>query len=296
MTTIAMASNIYTRMTHSLQLTPRLFGSKSSSDSNKTVCELPDSTVLQNPQTAALAGGFDFFTLTEIITGACAAFTLLSMLVLMFRHATHLSRPNEQLNILRIASYLPILAVGSFLQIAAPSAFVYLSPWLDFAQAIALCDFFLLMCQFVSPSDSRREMFFAGLQAPQSRVHRRRRRGNGDWQQQPSQDNSASGLHWYRRMWLLIFQYPVVQLLVAIFTDITEAKAVYCLTSSTIHFAHLWLNLIHSISLVLAVMSCLRLCNALRQQLAHHKPLSKLLAFKGLVGLEFLVEVCPTCY
>lgn len=282
-----MASLLYARMADrmadSVHLAPRLLGFGDKSSSNKTVCELPDATVLQNPQTATLVGGFDFFTLAEIITGACAAFTLLSMLVLMFRHATHLSRPNEQLTILRIAAYLPILAVGSFLQIAAPAAFVYLSPWLDLAQAIALCNFFLLMCQFVSPSDSRREMFFAGLKTPPP--SRRRRNGNR------SQDDSTSGLQGYRRMWLLIFQYPVIQLLVSIFTDITEAKAVYCLTSSSIHFAHLWLNLAHSISLIMAVLSCLRLCKALKQQLAHHKPLSKLLAFKGLVALEFLVEV-----
>lgn len=281
MTTSKMATHMYARMIDGLPLTTRRLFS-SDSNSSKAVCELPDATILQNPQTATLAGGFDFYTISEIITGACAAFTLLSMFTLMARHATHLSRPNEQLNVLRICAYLPILAIGSFIQVAAPGSFVYLTPWLDFAQAIALCNFFLLMCQFVSPSDGQREMFFAGLQAPS------RRRGRGNRQ---GQNGPANGLHWYRRMWLMIFQYPFIQLLISVVTDITEAKAVYCLTSSSSHFAHLWLNLVHSISLPMAVLSCLRLCTALKKQLAHHKPLAKLFAFKLLVGLTFIVQV-----
>lgn len=280
-------------------LTPRrLFSSSSSSSNNnsKAICELPDSTILQNPATAPLAGAWDFFTLSEVVTGACAAFTLASILALMARHATHLSRPNEQLNILRIASYLPILAVGSFIRVAAPSSFIYLDPWLDLAQAVALCNFFLLVCQFVSPSGRRREMFFAGLQASakkSSSSARRRRGGTMD-----ADSASQAGLRSYRKMWLMIFQYPVVSLLVAIFTDITEAADVYCLTSSSAHFAHLWLNLAHVVSLFMAVLTSLRLCNSLRKQLAHHRPLAKLLAFKALVALEFVVEVrffslCP---
>lgn len=286
-----MGAHIFARITASLAAvmptspTRRFLDARAAaSSSNKTVCEVPDATILQNPQTATLPGtNFDFYTISLIVTAACTAFTLVSMLVLMARHATHLSRPNEQLNTLRICSYLPILAVGSLIQVAAPASYVYLSPWLDFAQSVALCNFFLLLCQFVSPSDSHREVFFSGLKAPTSLRDRARRR--------PQNDDTASGLRWYRRMWLLIFQYPLVSFLVSVLTDITEAKEVYCLTSSSAHFAHLWLNIVHSISLTMAVLSCLRLSTALKQQLANHKPLAKLFAFKLLVGLTFLVEV-----
>lgn len=249
---------------------------------------------LTNTETATLAGGYDFFTINQIVTGSCAIFTLLSLFILMFRHATHLSRPNEQLVIMRICCYLPILAVGCFLEVTFPNAYVYINPWLDCAQALALCNFFLMMCQFVSPSDSQREMFFAALKVPQKASGKRRRRGRGrgrNAQADADVDEPVNGLFWYRRMWFSIFQYPAVQALVAIFTAITESRGVYCLVSSSTHFAHLWLDLVHNVSLTVAILACLRLLGGLKGRLQHHRPLLKLAAFKLLIGVTGLVQV-----
>lgn len=252
---------------------------------NGHVCKMP--RPLANTETRTVAGGLDFFTVNQIVTGSCALFTLLSLLALMARHATHLSRPGEQLTIMRICCYLPVLAVGCFLEVSFPSAYVYLNPWLDVAQAFALCNFFLMMCQFVSPSDARRDLFFAALEVPQKKKSRRNRRGRGA---APSQE-PVNGLLWYRRMWTCIFQYPVVQAGVAILTAITESQGVYCLVSSEAHFAHLWLDIIHNISLTVAIMACLRLLSGLKGRLRHHRPLLKLAAFKLLVGFTGLIQV-----
>lgn len=294
-----MASQLYGRMVASL---PRLvsrsddFEPYNYTSKNGHVCAMP--RPLTNTETAKLAGGHDFFTINQIITGACACFTLLSLLILMFRHATHLSRPNEQLNILRICCYLPVFAVGCFLEVSFPNAYVYINPWLDFVQAIALCNFFLLMCQFVSPSDEHREVFFAALKVPQkkkkSSAGRRGRGRRGDHGPGPDvEEEPINGLEWYRKMWMLIFQYPAVQALVAIFTAIFESQGVYCLVSSKPYFGHLWLDIIHNVSLTLAIMSCLRLYGALKGRLAHHKPLAKLAAFKLLVAITGIIQVCP---
>lgn len=275
---------------------------------NGRVCKMP--RPLMNTETATLAGGRDFFTINQIVTGSCALFTLLSLLVLMARHATHLSRPNEQLTIMRICCYLPIFAVGCFLEVSFPNAYVYINPWLDFAQAVALCNFFLMMCQFVSPSDEHREMFFAALQVPQgknkgkgrrlmrqtaARHHGRVTRGGGraaPWGSEPqAEPEPVNGLVWYRRMWLSIFQYPVVQAAVAILTAVTESEGVYCLVSSSTGFAHLWLDIVHNISLAVAIMACLRLLAGLKGRLQHHRPLLKLAAFKLLVGITGLIQV-----
>lgn len=295
-----MASQLYDRMVASL---PQLVSRKSDdyepynyTSKNGHVCAMP--RPLTNTETAKMAGGFDFFTINQIITGACACFTLISLFILMFRHATHLSRPNEQLNILRICCYLPVFAIGCFINVSFPNAYVYITPWLDFVQAIALCNFFLLMCQFVSPSDQHREVFFAALKVPQKQKKRgagRRGRGRrGDHGPEPQvEDEPINGLEWYRKMWMLIFQYPAVQALVAIFTAIFESQGVYCLVSSKPYFGHLWLDIIHNVSLTLAIMSCLRLYGALKGQLAHHKPLAKLAAFKLLVAITGIIQVCP---
>ncbi len=68
--------------------------------------------------------------------------------------------------ILRISLMIPIYSLFSFLSVLAPTAEVYLAPWLDVFQGWALANFFLLMCEFVSPSDSQRDVFFAGLTIP----------------------------------------------------------------------------------------------------------------------------------
>lgn len=291
-----MASQLYGRMVASLphlvirsnDYEPYNYTSK-----NGHVCAMP--RPLTNTETAKMAGGFDFFTINQIITGSCAGFVLISLFILMFRHATHFSRPNEQLNILRICCYLPVFAIGCFLEVSFPNAYVYINPWLDFVQAIALCNFFLLMCQFVSPSDEHREVFFAALKVPQKKKKNGGvgRRGRGRRGEPEVEEEPINGLEWYRKMWMLIFQYPAVQALVAIFTAIFESQGVYCLVSSKPYFGHLWLDIIHNISLTLAIMSCLRLYGALKGRLAHHKPLAKLGAFKLLVAITGIIQVCP---
>jgi hypothetical protein len=198
---------------------------------------------------------------------------------------------------MRICCYIPIFTVGNFLEATWPNAYMYINPWLDFVQAIALCNFFLLMCQFISPSDDQRELFFAAFKVPQKKSRRgggggrRRRGGRNNGSQEP-----VNGLEWYRKMWMSIFQYPVVQFGVAALTDITEGTKVYCLVSSKPHFAHLWLDLVHNISLTMALMAVLRLYSALKSQLGHHRTLAKLLAFKLLVAITGILQVRCTLH
>lgn len=295
-----MASQLVHRIVDSLpqlaqRASPTENGPLNYTSTNGHVCDMPRPMI--NTETRMLAGGYDFFTINQIVTGACAAFTLISLLVLMFRHGTHLSRPNEQLSIMRICCYLPIFAIGCFLQVSFPNAYVYINPWLDFVQSLALCNFFLMMCHFVSPSDSQRDAFFSALTVPQKKSPRGRlagKAGNGRRGNRHRQEVDAApvdGLAWYRKMWVCIFQYPVVQALVAIFTAITEAKGVYCLVSSKTYFGHLWLDIVHNISLTVAVMACLRLIGGLKGRLKHHRPLLKLAAFKLIIAINFIVQV-----
>ena len=44
-------------------------------------------------------------------------------------------------------------------------------------------------------------------------------------------------------MWVLIFQYPVVALAVAILTDITEVAGVFCDFETQPYFAKIWVRL-----------------------------------------------------
>ena len=56
-------------------------------------------------------------------------------------------------------------------------------------------------------------------------------------------------------------------------------------------FLRIQLNIIHTFSLVVAVLAVLRFYMNLKTELKGHKPLAKLFAFKLLVGLTFLLKV-----
>ncbi|ROV91206.1 hypothetical protein VMCG_09374 [Cytospora schulzeri] len=246
--------------------------SKHSSSSNHT-CSLPNP--LTETPTDPITGGYTFHELGTIISGCAAAFAFLSISLLMFRHATHLSKPNEQLKILRICMLIPVVAVVQFIGQVEPATYFYLTPWADVMQAFALGNFFLLLLEFISPHHTQREFFFSGLQVPQ------KKQGKAP----------KDGLTWYRRKWFLIFQYPIVQVIVSIATDVTQGINIYCENSSKPYYSHLWLQLIHNISLVTAVVSCLRFYKILKSELYGHKPLSKLFAFKLMVGINFLMGI-----
>ncbi len=68
--------------------------------------------------------------------------------------------------ILKISVVVPFYAIFNFLSVVFPAAQVYLLPWLDFIQAIALGSFFLLLCEFVSPSEIQRDVFFSAMTVP----------------------------------------------------------------------------------------------------------------------------------
>jgi hypothetical protein len=72
----------------------------------------------------------------------------------------------------------------SFISIWAPKSFVYVFPWLDLVQSVALGAFFLLMCEFVSPSEEQRDVFFAAFV-----VSKKDQKGN---------KGPQHGLQWYR--------------------------------------------------------------------------------------------------
>jgi len=66
--------------------------------------------------------------------------------------------------------------------ICFPTSAVYIEPWLDLVQSLALGSFFLLMCELVSKNATEREMFFAALVIPDKKAP----------------GGHSGGLTWYR--------------------------------------------------------------------------------------------------
>jgi hypothetical protein len=178
--------------------------------------------------------------------------------------------------IIRISLLIPGYAIYSYLCIVFPDAQVSLLPWRDVIEAWALCSFWLLLCEYISGSEDERDLFFAGLQLPKKK--------NG-------KPNTQNPLVWYRRKWIAIFQFPVIAILVGVVTDITEKLNTYCNASYSPHFAHLWMVILINVSTAAAIMAVLAFYSTLKTKLAPHRPLSKLIAFKGIIGFTFLIKI-----
>ncbi|GKT48147.1 transmembrane protein 234 [Colletotrichum spaethianum] len=245
---------------------------RADSNSAKDVCT---KISLAENASQPLFGSMSFYTFNMILSGSFTAASCLIIFTLMLLHATHLSKSNEQIKIMRISLIIPFWSIISFLCICFPSAEVYLHPWLEFVQSICLGTFFILLCEFVSPSAQHRDVFFAALTVKNKKA------ANGE----------ENGLEWFRKMWFAVFQYPVVSLLVAIVTAITQAAGAYCEFESKAHFAKLWLSIISNVSLTLALMTVIRFFMQLKSQLKHHQPIAKFLSFKLVVTLTFIETI-----
>jgi len=250
-----------------------LFSNLVDSDSETHTCPVHD--LNDSAAQPFLSNGMSFHHFNIILSGVCMGFACLTIFSLMFIHGIRLTKPNEQIKIMKIASIVPAYSLISFIAVVRPGSYVYLEPWLDFFQSVALGYFFLLLCEYVSPSEEQRDLFFAALQVKDKKAP----------------GGIGGGLAWYRKTWIMLFQYPVVALLASVVTDITQAAGVYCEYESKPYFAHLWIMIIQNVSLALAVTAALKFYIALKSTLAGHHPLTKFLAFKLIVLTTFVERI-----
>ncbi|KAN0092106.1 DUF300 domain containing protein [Hyaloscypha variabilis] len=233
-----------------------LFHDDDSSSSNHTCPNVSVTDPVQVPFVSNLS----FHHFIVIVSGACMAFSCLLSFYLIFRHATHYSLPKEQRQVIRIIFTIPVFAIMAFLSVAFNDAAIYIKPIEDLYEAFALAGFFLLLCAFVEESDEERQTYFTTSGTTQP----------------------------YLAATVGAFQFPVVMLILLVVTEITQAMGTYCATSNKIYFAHIWVTIITLISTAVAIMSIIRFYKAQKPVISGRKPLPKLIAFKGIVFLNFI--------
>jgi len=229
-------------------------------------------TPLSDADPISTGGTLTISSLFLYISAACAAVSGLISLLLILIHATHFSNPVQQIYIIRISFVIPVFAIIGVLCAAFNSSAVYIKPWMDVYESIALVSFFFLLSEYAFPGQQGRGGLFMNLE-------------NVDNQRSMIPGGSLAG---YRRTWFLIVQYPVAMTIMAVATDATEAAKVYCLTSNTVHFAHIWLTILRMISTAVAVIAILGFYKRINGTLKAYKILTKLIAFKLIVFLNFV--------
>lgn len=260
-------------------LSPRSSGTSSST------CQLP--TPLVPIPTEPIAGSMDFYHVNVIVSGALAIFSTLVVSALMWRHATNMSRPREQIYVIRICLLLPIFAIVLWVGVYIPQAYVYVYSVIVICEPVTLTCFYLFICETLAapvttstaetspsppPTPSLRSVFLSPV------VTRARLLGT------PITANRVFPL--FRRSWIGVAQNIPVSWAVAIATIVTEAKGVYCLTAHDVHHAHIFLLVFKTASTFTALLAVLRTTLPVRQEVRRHRAVTKLWAFKALIFFQ----------
>ncbi|KAF2008160.1 hypothetical protein P154DRAFT_614529 [Amniculicola lignicola CBS 123094] len=237
----------------------------SDDDNDKRVCPTVDNGGPVSP----IVGSMTFTTLSTIIAGACAALSCLICLFLISQHAFNYSNPVQQRQVIRIIGIVPWISIFSLLIVALVGAGEYLVESLDFGCAVAISAFLLLLCDYVlSHPDGFDSLFGEGAL----------KRGQFDSKSPP----------WLKRTWYMVLQYIPVSAIVWIASAASNAAGTYCAESNSPHFAHIWITVVKAVSTILAVVACLRFYKRMKPHLHAHKVMLKFIAFKGVIGLNFL--------
>lgn len=209
-----------------------------------------------------------------ITSGACTAVTLASSLALIAMHLRRYCAPKEQRQIVRIAFAPFVFAIVSQAEIIDYSVARYIDPISSFYEAICLCALFLLYVQFAAPSSSTFGKDLFDVMKAQQEAGTKKGKGN-----------------WPRNLWIAIFQYPIVEVIAIVILEATEAAGTYCASSLRPRYGHFWSMIIHSVGIVVAVLSIFRFYGRMKVLMRARRGLAKLTCFKAIVGLRFIQTV-----
>ncbi|KAF4549248.1 Organic solute transporter Ostalpha-like protein 1 [Elsinoe fawcettii] len=219
-----------------------------------------------------------------------AVFGLISVIValwLIFRHATHYSKPTEQKHIIRILLMIPVYSTVSFLSYLHYRHAIYYEVLRDCYEAFAIASFFTLMCHYIAPDLHEQKEYFRSL-----------RPVNWFWSVFGLQKCTGgrdrgllrvprSGLTWFNVIWVSVFQYCLIRVLFTIVSVVTQYFDRYCEESLNPQFAHVWVMAFEAASVTVAMFCLVQFYIQLKDDLAPHRPFLKVLCIKLVIFFSF---------
>ncbi|KAJ5911077.1 organic solute transporter Ostalpha-domain-containing protein [Penicillium subrubescens] len=231
-------------------------------------------------------GGITFHTLCVIISAVCLVISAFLAGIIILGHARHYSRPSEQRYIIRILFMIPIYTLTSFLCI-------YFYKWSVYFELIGYCyepfaiaSFFTLLCSYIAPDLHDQKEFFRHIEPinwvwPIPWLQKCTGSQNRAWRK------PRSGLTWFNVIWIGVFQYCFLRLLLTILAVAAESKNLYCEDSDNIAFAHVWVLIIESIAVTIAMYCLIQFYIQTKTDIAQHRPFIKILCIKLVIFLSF---------
>ncbi|KAK4542473.1 hypothetical protein LTR36_006725 [Oleoguttula mirabilis] len=199
------------------------------------------------------------------------ALTLLSAVFLIILHLKRYRAPKEQRQIIRICFAPFVLAIVSFAEIYDYRIAAYMDPIGAVYEAFCLCALYLLFIQFTIPSGTFGEDMFDAMQSAVEVPGKR-----------------DAQVNWMKTSWVMVFQYPITEIIAVVVLEATQAEGTYCVSSWNPRFGHLWYMIISTLGIVLAVTAIFKFHGRMKRLMKARRGMWKLLCFKGIVFLHFI--------
>ncbi|KAF9017509.1 DUF300-domain-containing protein [Hymenopellis radicata] len=222
-----------------------------------------------------------FFTIIAVVTSAW----------LMSKHLQWYTNKHEQRYIVRILLLVPVYAIISLLSYFFWNHSTPLLLIRDGYESTVLTAFFYLLLCYLSPDETEQKALF--LKKGLSKEADSKARLNGEkvktWvfplgsvKWKPS-----DGLYFLQWMKWGVLQYCVIRPLTTLIAVALEYAGLYCEASWGPGWGHVYLTVIVSISVTIAMYCLIQLYVVVSEELAPQRPLLKLFAIKAVVFLTF---------
>ncbi|KAM3087009.1 hypothetical protein ACMFMF_000940 [Clarireedia jacksonii] len=234
----------------------------------------------------ALVGDLTFHQLGIIVSAAMALIATIVSLYLMWMHAMHYTKPDEQRHIIRILFMVPIYSAASFLGFWQYWHEIYYSVMSECYEAFAIASFFALLCHYIAPDLHSQKVYFRGITPkpwvwPVTWMRKCCGGDKGPWR------TPRSGLTWFNIVWTGVYQYCFIRVAMTVTAVITQYYGKYCDSSDSPVFAHIWILVIEGAAVTIAMFCLIQFYLQTRVDLAPHRPFLKVAAIKAVIFLSF---------
>ncbi|RKF77341.1 Transmembrane protein 184C [Golovinomyces cichoracearum] len=246
-------------------------------------CNITLETLRINDSELPIILNLTFHDIALIIAASNSLIAISISFFLIFMHATHYSKPNEQRHIIRILFMVPIYSAGAFLSLVFYWHAIYFQFLSDCYEAITIASFFALLCHYIAPNLHDQKTYFRGIK-PMEWVWPL------NWFKfccAIAWRTPSSGLTWFNIIWTGVYQYCFIRVTMTIVAIITEYYGIYCESSQSPVFAHIWVMVIEGLAVTIAMYCLIQFYVQLRGNLSQHRPFLKILAIKLVIFLSF---------
>ncbi|RDB24739.1 hypothetical protein Hypma_007940 [Hypsizygus marmoreus] len=226
-----------------------------------------------------------------IVAGFFAIVATVASFWLVNKHLQWYTNKREQRYIVRLLFMVPIYALVSFASFLFWNHSTVLILIRDGYESTVLTSFFYLLLMYLSSDPEEQKMIFlkAGLSREADREAKRKGETLQKWVfplgfiKWKPQD----GLYFLQLMKWGVLQYCVIRPTTTLAAVILNYMGLYCEESWGLGWGHVYITIIVSLSVTIAMYCLIQLYVPVAKNLAPHRPLLKLFAVKAVVFLTF---------